>query len=77
MIGEILTDLAGVGALALLCGAWVAVQRWIASRDPGQPGVEDRCGSCRPRALSAPKGGGAPPPSTTKVVRDIGGRRVH
>jgi len=36
--------LAVLGAAAL-CGAWVAVQRWVGRRDPDQPGVEgwSRC----------------------------------
>lgn len=33
----------GLGAL---CGAWVFVQRWVSRHDPGQPGVEGKCGSC-------------------------------
>ncbi|MBD3334915.1 MAG: hypothetical protein GF355_05315 [Candidatus Eisenbacteria bacterium] len=37
--------LAVVG-LGVLCAGWVAVQHWFAGRDPDQPGVEDRCGSC-------------------------------
>jgi hypothetical protein len=37
---------AAVAGLGILCGGWVVLQRWIAHHDPGQPGVEDRCGSC-------------------------------
>lgn len=32
--------------LAVLCGLWVAFQRWMAHADPGMPGIEDGCGSC-------------------------------
>ena len=41
------TDLLAVLAFALLAGAWVAVQRWIARHDPDQPGVEGSCHGCR------------------------------
>lgn len=35
-------------AVGALCGAWVALQRWVARLDPVQPGVEGaRCGACR------------------------------
>lgn len=37
-------DLAAVLGLAALCGVWVAVQAFVARRDPCQPGVEGRCG---------------------------------
>jgi hypothetical protein len=43
--------LVGVLGLGFLCGFWVVVQRFIAKHDPGQPGVEDRCGSCGIRAF--------------------------
>jgi len=33
-------------ALALLCAAWVVVQRWIAKRDPESPGIHRRCDGC-------------------------------
>ena len=36
----------GIMGLAVACGGWVLLQRWIRRRDPGQPGVEGRCGSC-------------------------------
>jgi hypothetical protein len=32
--------------LGILCGAWVVVQRWVGKHDPGQPGVEGKCGRC-------------------------------
>lgn len=34
--------------LALLCGGWVALQRWIGQRDPESRGPESRtgCSSC-------------------------------
>ena len=32
--------------LGCLCGAWVVVQRWVGKHDPGQPGVEGKCGRC-------------------------------
>ncbi len=41
-----LGHLIAIAALALLCGAWVLVQRWIARRDPQALGVEGRCGHC-------------------------------
>ncbi len=41
-----LTHLAAVAGLALLCGAWVLVQRWVGRRDPQAPTVKSRgCGS--------------------------------
>jgi len=42
MLGYLLAVL----GLAVLCGAWVVVQRWVARRDPGAPTVESRSG-CR------------------------------
>ena len=39
-----IVDAVAVLALALLCGGWVAVQAWVARRDPCQPGVEGNCG---------------------------------
>jgi len=36
MLGHLLAVL----GLGLACGLWVLFQRWIARRDPGQPGVE-------------------------------------
>ena len=39
-----LLDAAAVLGVAGLCGAWVAVQAWVARRDPCQPGVEGNCG---------------------------------
>ncbi|MCP3962929.1 MAG: hypothetical protein GY719_34250 [bacterium] len=41
-----LGHLIAIAGLALLCGAWVLVQRWIGRRDPQAPGVEGRCGNC-------------------------------
>lgn len=32
--------------LALLCGAWAAVQRWIAQREPATRGPESGCALC-------------------------------
>jgi hypothetical protein len=32
--------------LGIACGAWILFQRWIARKDPGQPGVERSCGTC-------------------------------
>ncbi len=44
------TEIVAVLALALACAAWVALQRWIARRDPGNPGLDrgcdGTCGSC-------------------------------
>lgn len=45
MIGHLLA----IVGLALLCGAWVIVQRWVARHDPEAPTVERRCG-CRHEA---------------------------
>ncbi len=47
MLGHLLA----VAGLALLCGAWVLIQRWIARRDPAAPTVESYgCGGgCSPR----------------------------
>lgn len=43
-----MSELAAVLAVGALAGAWAAVQRWVARRDPEQPGVEgSRCGACR------------------------------
>jgi hypothetical protein len=42
-----LTHLAAVSGLAVLCGAWVAVQRWVSRHDPDAPGVEGSCHGCR------------------------------
>jgi len=39
-------NLLGVVGLAVLCGLWVLVQRWLARRDPESPGVEGNCASC-------------------------------
>jgi hypothetical protein len=41
-------ELLAVLGLAALCGGWVLVQRFAATADPDQPGVEgSRCASCR------------------------------
>ena len=37
MLGHVLAVL----GLALLCGAWVLVQRWVSRHDPGAPTVEN------------------------------------
>lgn len=42
MLGHLLAVL----GLALVCGAWVVVRRWVARRDPEAPTVESR-GGCR------------------------------
>ncbi|MFH1469047.1 MAG: hypothetical protein ABIO70_31965 [Pseudomonadota bacterium] len=39
-----LTHLLAVLGLGLACGLWVILQRWVAKRDPGQPGVEGSVG---------------------------------
>jgi hypothetical protein len=42
------SEIAAILAVGTLCGAWVALQRWVARLDPAQPGVEGaRCGACR------------------------------
>ena len=33
-------------AVAILCGCWAALQRWIARRAPGVRGPESGCGQC-------------------------------
>jgi hypothetical protein len=38
--------LIGIVGCALLCGAWVLVQRFLAEHDPEAPGIEGGCGSC-------------------------------
>ncbi|HEX9733474.1 MAG TPA: hypothetical protein VGG06_16000 [Thermoanaerobaculia bacterium] len=38
--------LLAIAGLAVLCGAWVLVRRWVARRDPEAPNVESR-GGCR------------------------------
>jgi hypothetical protein len=45
MIGH----LVAVVALGALCGAWVALQRWVGRLDPEAPGVEGTggCGGLR------------------------------
>ncbi len=42
--------LLAVLGLSLACGLWVLVQRFVAARDPGQPGVEGarRCSHHEP-----------------------------
>ena len=41
-----LTHLLAVFGLALLCGVWVLIQRWVAQRDPEAPTIESYgCGS--------------------------------
>jgi len=41
-----LTHLLAVFGLALLCGVWALVHRWVARRDPEAPTVESYgCGS--------------------------------
>ncbi len=39
-----ITYLFSVLGLALLCGCWYVVQRWVAKHDPDAPGVEGSCG---------------------------------
>ncbi len=34
------THVAAIVGLAVLCGLWIIVQRWVANNDPEQPGVE-------------------------------------
>jgi len=41
-----LADLAAVAALAAACAGWVLVQRWVARRDPDNPGIVRDCGGC-------------------------------
>ncbi len=38
--------LLAIVGLAVLCGAWVVLQRWIARRAPEVPGPDRACGSC-------------------------------
>ena len=40
-------DLIAIAALAAACAGWVVLQRWVARRDPGNPGVNRECdGGC-------------------------------
>jgi hypothetical protein len=40
-------DLIAISALAAACAGWVVLQRWVARRDPGNPGVARECdGGC-------------------------------
>ena len=39
-----LTQLLAVLGLALACGGWVLVQRFVARHDPEAPTIESRCG---------------------------------
>lgn len=41
-----LPHLIAIVGMALSCGAWVALQRWIARREPSVKGPESGCTSC-------------------------------
>lgn len=41
-----LRHLIAIATFALLCGAWVVLQRWIARRTPEVKGPESGCTSC-------------------------------
>jgi hypothetical protein len=62
----LLGHLLAIAALGAVCGGWVAVQRWVARRDPQAPGVERsgscgglraECGECRAEEPGRPPGG--------------------
>jgi len=48
------TDLIAIVALAAACSGWIVLQRWVARRDPSNPGVrrecDGGCGACAPGA---------------------------
>lgn len=39
-------DLVAIVGLALVCAAWIALQRWIAQLDPEIPGIKRSCSGC-------------------------------
>jgi len=41
-----MTDVAAILGLALVCGGWIALQRWIAGLDPEIPGIKRSCSGC-------------------------------
>jgi hypothetical protein len=42
-----MTEVLGVLSLGLVCAGWVLLQRWIARRDPENPGLARSCdGTC-------------------------------
>lgn len=43
----VLDHLLAIAALGALCGAWVALQRWLGRLDPEAPGVEGCVGCSR------------------------------
>jgi hypothetical protein len=49
-----LTHLIAILSLAVLCGAWVAFQRWLHKLDPELPGLDRSCsggcGACKDKA---------------------------
>jgi hypothetical protein len=42
-----MVDLLSILGLALVCGGWIALQRWIAGLDPEIPGVKRSCSGCQ------------------------------
>jgi hypothetical protein len=48
------THLLAILGLGVACGLWIVVQRWIASQDPEQPGVEGSKG-CGAKGCELPE----------------------
>lgn len=46
-------DLLSILGLALVCGGWIALQRWIARLDPDIPGIQRSCSGCPVPGASA------------------------